>query len=78
MEEGESGDFQDAFGIFFRTIDEYLNTDALGKQLGGSDVYDNTKMNLGNNSRIPGSRGKGNARDERGIGKRKSKRCESN
>ena len=31
-------------------------------------------MNLGNNSRIPGSRGKGNARDERGIGKKGNRR----
>ena len=67
---GGAEEFQGDFGKFARTIDEYLNTDALGKQFGESDVYDSTKMNSGNNSRIPGSRGKGNARDERGSGKK--------
>ena len=51
MEEGESGDFQDAFGIFFRTIDEYLNTDAPAQQFGESGVYDNAKLNFANSAR---------------------------
>ena len=48
---GDSEDFQDDFGKFLRTIDEYLNTDALGAQFGKADVYDNAKLNLANNSR---------------------------
>ena len=40
---GGAEEFQDDFGKFVRTIGEYLNTDALGKQFGKSDVYDNTE-----------------------------------
>ena len=70
LEAGGAEEFQDDFGKFVRTIDEYLKTDAHGQQYEKSDVYDNTKTNLGNDARIPGSGGKGTARDERGIGKK--------
>ena len=67
---GEAGDFRDAFGKFLRTIVEYLNTDTQREQFGKADVYDNAKLNLANNARaIPGSRGKGNDRDENRKGK---------
>ena len=72
LELGEAEAFQDMFGEFLRTVGEFLNTDARGKQFGRSDVYDNTKMNLANTARaLPGSRGKGNARDARGKGRGK-------
>ena len=71
LELEDAEDFQDTSGKFSRTIDEFPNTGARGKQFGSSDVYDNAKMNLANKARaLPGSRGKGNARDERGKGKR--------
>ena len=42
---------------------EYLNTEALAKQFGQADVYDNTKMNLPNPGKeLPWSRSKDNAR----------------
>ena len=66
-EEGGSGDPQDDFGKFLRAIDEYLDPDAPGRRFGKSGVYDNAKLNLANNERaIPGSRGKGNDREEKG------------
>ena len=66
LEESDTDQLQDYFGKFIRRIDEYLNTDAIGEQFGKADVYDNAKLNLASSARIPGSRGKGNARDERG------------
>ena len=52
---GDAEDFQDGFSKFLRTI-EYVNTDALGEQIGEADVYDNAKLNLPIASRaIPGS-----------------------
>ena len=70
LEEADAEQFQDDFGKFIRGIDEYMNTDALGGQFGKAVVYDNTKLNLANISRSPGSRVKGNARDERGKGRK--------
>ena len=50
LEAGDAEDFQDYFGKFLRAIDGYLNTDALVKQFGKADVYDNAKLNLANNA----------------------------
>ena len=79
LEAGDAEDFQDDFGKCLRTIGEYLNTDAFGKQIGKADVNDNAKLNLDNNARFQarevkiilwGQRGKG--------GKRRRKKCASN
>ena len=51
LEAGDAGGSQDDFGKFLRTIDGYLNTDALGKQFGKADVYDNAKLNWANSAR---------------------------
>ena len=79
MAESESEQFQDSFSKFLRQIDEYLDTESLGEQFGGvvgwgADVYDNAKLNSANISRIPGSRGKANARDYRGKGRKGNRR----
>ena len=51
------------FGKFVRRIGEYANTDAVGKQFGEADVYDNAKLNLPNEGRsLPCPRGRDNAR----------------
>ena len=44
---GDAMEFRDDFGKSWRTIGEYLHTDALGIQFGKSDVYDNAKLNFG-------------------------------
>ena len=74
MAESEADQSRDSFSMFLRHIGEYLNTDSIGKQFGESDVNDNAKLNLANISRIPGSRGKGNARDDRGNGRKGNRR----
>ena len=44
-------------------MDEYLNTDALGKQFGEVGCYYNARINFPNSGKgLPGSRGKDNAR----------------
>ena len=50
-----------------------MDTDSIGG-FAKSDVYYNAKLNLANISRIPGSRGIGNARDERGKGRKGNRR----
>ena len=79
LELGDAEAFRDMFGKFWMPTGEFPNTDARGKQFGRADVRDNARMNLANAARaLPGSRGKGNARDERGKGKRARGKCESN
>ena len=76
MKGSEDEQFQDSFGKFIRSIDEYMNTDSIGEQFGGADVYDNATLNWTNSSRAPGSRsiGKCNAREERGKGGKGNRR----
>ena len=70
LELGDAEAFQDMFGKFLRTVGGFPNTDERGKQFGRACVYYNTKTNSANTARaLPGSRGKGNDRDERGKGK---------
>ena len=45
-DESDADQFQDDYGKLIRRIDGCLDTDALGKQFGRADVYDNAKLNF--------------------------------
>ena len=77
---GESGGevVQEKFAKYLMAVGEHLNSESIGKQFTQSDVYDGTQVIL-NQSRIPGSRGKGKDNDREGKGaRREGRRRESN
>ena len=68
MAESKDGQLRDSSREPLSTIGEYANTDSVGKQYREADVYDNAQISSAESYRIPcsGSKGKGNAREEKG------------